>query len=301
MFLNGDGEMVHVLVGGPEANGLIEAGKLALNPDKNLLSVIKEWNTGKRDHDFVVKYFKTLKEAYLNDQASADFLSFFNKENDKDKTSKSTFELIKIVGAAPFSPLLDYVEASRSKYYKSVGKQEIDSFISKIYLTYLESLSIYGARKEFDAAMKKFKLKKYPYTDEYEMYCNVYFAYTAKNDIKAYMERGTEFLAKYGRNNDAYTLGLTSLLGNYTGRPNEGAAGIVWMENLLKRNPDPSYLDFYFYILWRNYQVDKALAVGNQIRENDIKNDRPTKSIDEQIEMVKGIKAKASASQKSKS
>jgi thiol-disulfide isomerase/thioredoxin len=293
MFVNKNGELVHSMAGAPSADGLIELANVALNPEKNLQSMTKQWDAGKRDKEFVLRYFKRLKDAYRNDKAKADFSDYFNKLSDKGKTDKSTFELIKLVGAEPFSPLFNYVEANKSKYYKSTGKNDVDGFISKGYLWYLQSLANNGSREEYDQAMKKFKAKKYSYTDEYEMFCNVYLAYKPKSDIKAYIDRGSEFLSKYGKNNDSYTVSLTMLLGNFTGRPNQGATGILWMEDLLKRNPDPKYLDPYFYILWRNNQLDKALEVGKQIRETAVKNNKSTESIDKQIEMVKGIKAKA--------
>jgi thiol-disulfide isomerase/thioredoxin len=293
MFVDKNGMLVHSGAGSRSAEELIELANVALNPEKNLQSITKQWDSGKRDKEFVLSYFKHLKEAFRYDKAKADFSDYFNKLSDKGKTDKSTFELIKLVGAEPFSPLFNYVEANKSKYYKSTGKNDVDGFISRGYLYYLQSLAINGPQNEYDEAMQKFKAKKYAYAEEFEMFCSVYLAYKSKNDIKAYMDRGTEFLAKYGKNNDSYTLRLASLLGNYTTGPNQGAAGILWMEDLLKRNPDPRYMDTYFYVLWRNSQLDKALEVGKQMRETAIKNNQPTESIDKQIEMVKGIKAKA--------
>lgn len=292
MFLNGNGQMVHSAAGAPTAGGVIELAEVALNPEKNLMSLVKQWDAGRRDRDFVFRYFKQLKDAYRTDKASTDFSEFFNKLNDKDKVDKNTFELIKIVGAIPFSPLFNYLETNKERCYKTVGKKEIDDFISTKYLWYIQSIASRGSRPEYDKVMKEFQLKKYPYFDEYEMFYAPFLSYNSNKDIKAYMDLGTEFLAKYGEKNDAYTISLTMLLGNLTGRPNEGAAGITWIENLLKRNPDPKYLDAYFYILWRNYQLDKALIVGNQIRDLAVKGNKSTETIDAQMEMVKAIKRK---------
>ena len=64
------------------------------------------------------------------------------------------------------------------------------------------------------------------------------------------------------------------------------------MENLLARNPDPKYLHTYFYILWRNYQYDKAIKVGNQIRDYQIKNNESTESIDKTLSQIRISKEK---------
>ena len=62
-------------------------------------------------------------------------------------------------------------------------------------------------------------------------------------------------------------------------------------------------MDIYFYILWRNHHFDKAIEVGNEMRANAIRANRPTTSADSQIAMVQGLKekyAKKTAENKSK-
>lgn len=293
MFLNGDGELVHSYVGSTSGNGLIEAAKVALNPDKNLMSMLKQWEAGDRSQTFVASYFKKLKGVYQYEKASADFNTYFDKLSTAEKTDKTTFDLINTVKIAPFSPIFEYIEKNRNAYAKSVGAEVVDKYVSNAYLWYLKGL-ITWPRTEFHAALAKFKAKNYPYYDEFAMFYKPFEAFNEKGgvDINEYMRLGTAFLDKYGKNNDSYTIALTSLLGNCTGRKNEGSAGITWMENLLARNPDPSYMNIYFYITWRNFQFEKALEIGNKMRETAIKNKQSTESIDKNITMVNGLIAR---------
>jgi thiol-disulfide isomerase/thioredoxin len=297
MFLNGDGELVHSYVGSTSGNGLIEAGKMALNPDKNLMSIIKRWDSGDRSPEFVSSYFTRLKKVYQTEKATNDFNTYFNKLNAKDKADKSTFELIKAVNPAPFSPIFEYIEKNRNEYAKSVGGEAVDKYVSNAYLWYLKSMINTWPRTEYNASMAKFKAKNYPYYDEFAMFYTPFEAFNAKGgvDINEYMRLGTAFLDKYGKNNDSYTLALASLLGNCTGRKAESLAGITWMENLLARNPDPSYMNTYFYITWRNYQFDKALEIGNKMREAALKRNQSTDSVDKQITMINDLIAKEKA------
>ncbi|MFD2553524.1 thioredoxin family protein [Sphingobacterium tabacisoli] len=289
MFLNGQGEVVHAAVGGLSADALIEVSRIAMNPDKNLLSILKKWQNGNRDSDFVKTYFTTLKEAYLQEKATKDFLDFFEGLTPVAKNSKATFELIKLVGAEPFSTLFTYVEDHQQEIAINNSNQEVQEFISKSYLYYLSGLARSGTQaEEYAAALQKFKAKGYPYVAEYEMYCNLFLDVTIEN----YIKNCIAFLDQYGQNSDDYTLSLTSLLGNLTGRPNQSVEGIAWMETLLKRNPDPRYMHVYFYITWRNHQLDKALGIGEQIRADLIRKNQSTRSIDEQLEMVRNIKVK---------
>ncbi len=288
MFVDGNGKMVHSKAGTLSVEELIILGEIAMDPERNLMFDTKQWEAGNREDEFVLQYFKRLKEAYQFEQAKSDFLDYFFKLSKTEKKSKRVFKLIEIIGAEPFTPLFVFIEENKSGFYKSVDKVTIDNFISKSYLSYLNNLAIYK-KDDYKVKLQKFKEKKYSYFDEYRMFCNV-FLFT--KDINEFMNQGTEFLPKYGTNNDDYTISLTLMLGNLTGKPDQGKDGIAWMENLLKRNPDPAYLSTYFYILWRNFQFDKALEVGDKMRANAIKNGESTDSINEQIKMVKDAKAK---------
>jgi len=294
MFVDKNGDMVHSMAGTPSGEGLIELAKTATNPERNLLSITKEWDAGNRKDEFVAKYFTTLKKAYRSEKASADFAKYFDGLSAKDKAKKSTFEAIKTVGVPPFSPAFEYLETNRKSYAETVGLKEVDRYIANTYLWYLKSLVGNAPNLEFKAAMVKFKAKNYPYYDEYAMFYSVFetFDSTGRVDINEYMKRGTAFLNKYGKNNDQYTLAMTMLLGNCTGRQSESIAGIKWMEDLLATNRKPEYLNAYCYILWRNYNLEKALLVADEMRENAVKSGKPTKSVDDQIEMIKGLIAK---------
>jgi thioredoxin-related protein len=303
MFLDKNGEMIHSGVGGLSPEGLIELAKISVNPDRNLLSLIKEWNAGNREDAFITKYFRALKSAYRYEKLNSDFITWFNELSDSKKTEKKTFDLVQYVKVNPFTPVFEYVEANHKKYNKTVGRAEIDKFISDGYLWYLKAMIDRDKRDAYEMAKAKFKAKKYPYYHEFAMFYSAFEVMDSKGgvDIKEYMKRGTAFLDKYGKNNDGYTTALTSLLGNCVGRPDEGVDGIKWMENLLARNRDPRYLSLYFYITWRNFQFEKALEIGNEMRAIAIKENKSTKQIDSQIQMVVDYReklAKKAAAQK---
>jgi len=297
MFLNAKGELIHSMAGGLAAEEFIDLAKIAVDPERNLSSLLIQWNEGKRDTAFINEYFAKLKSAYRNELAKSQFEEYFNTLSEKEKISKHIFELVKLISYPPFSPMFSYVEDNRTAYNKKVGGDAVTKYLSNTYTWYLRAMALEKgdtAYNKYLADRAKFKAKKYSNYNEVAMFLSVFevFHLPGGFDIKEYQQRGTAFLAKYGKNNDSYTLSLTALLGNCTGKENEGAAGIQWMENLLSRNRAPNYLHTYFYILWRNYQFDKAIEVGEEMKANAIKQNQPSKDIDAQITMVKDLKVK---------
>lgn len=297
MFLNANGELIHSMAGGISAEEFIDLGNIARNPERNLLSLLTQWNNGKRDTAFVNKYFNTLKSAYRTELAKSQFEDYFKELSKKEKTSKTTFNMVKLLGYGFSSEMFGFIEENKAAFNKTVGETVVTKFISDIYTWNLRGMAIAkggAVRKEYFAAREKLKAKNYSFYNETAMFLSVFetFDTTGSVDIKEYQQRGTAFLKEYGKNNDSYAISLSSLLGNCTGRENEGAAGIQWMEDLLARKRDPKYLGVYFYILWRNYQFDKAIVVGEEMKANAIKENQPTKDIDSQITMVKDLKVK---------
>jgi len=297
MFLNANGELIHSAAGSLAADEFIDLANIALNPEKNLMSLIKKWNAGQRDTAFATTYFAALKEAYRTELAKSQLETYLNGLAKNEQFTKNSFNLIKLIGFPPFSPVFSLVESNKKDFYKTVGRPVIDKYLADAYTWYLRGMVMErgaAARQEYFKAKAKFKAKNYPSYDETTMFIEVFetFDTTGKVDIKEYQRRGTAFLNKYGLNNDGYTTSLASLLGNCTGRENEGAEGIVWMENLLVRNKDPRIMNLYFYIVWRNYQFDKALEIGKQIRDNAVSKNESTKEIDNQMAQVVAFKEK---------
>lgn len=298
MFLDKDGNTVHSTAGGQSVRGLIELAKIAADPNKNQLSMIKEWDNGNRNPEFMSKYFQNLIRSYRNVKATTDFETYFEGLSAKDKANQSTFELMQIVRVAPFSAPFSYLEDHKKDYYKTIGKKEIDSLLATQYLWYLKGIQSNGMTNknmdEFDEKMALFKSKKYPYYDEYASFYAVFDSKDAngKDDINLYCERGSEFLRKYGAKNDSYTLSLASMLGNWTGKKGQSLAGIKWMEDLLARNDDPKYYNTYFYITWRNYELDKAMEIAERMKGHALAQNKSTTDADKNIQMIKDLKVK---------
>lgn len=297
-YLDKNGEMVHAIAGGLDARGFIALAKTALDPNKNQLTLVKEWDVGNRKQEFMVNYFQTLISSYRREKAHYDYENYFQTLSKVQKASKNNYELMRILNVGPFSGSFEYLENNKKDYYKTIGKAKIDSMIATAYLWYFKGLQASGDSNkdlsEFNAKMLKFKAKKYPFYDEYAQFYEVLDAKDAagKYDTELYQKLGTAFLAKYGLKNDAYTTSLSHTLGNLTGKADQGAAAIQWMEALLKRNRSVGNLNTYFYVLWRNFRLDQAAVVIDELRQIAIKENRSTEQIDKQIQMIKDLKVK---------
>ncbi|TXE13120.1 thioredoxin [Seonamhaeicola algicola] len=70
LFIDGNGNAVHKLVGGKQAEDLIEGAKSALNPNLRIDVLKEKYIAGNRDYNFLTTYLKALNDQYDKENAS---------------------------------------------------------------------------------------------------------------------------------------------------------------------------------------------------------------------------------------
>lgn len=127
LFLNANGELVHLSIGGGGAEDIIELGKAALDTTKNLISLLKKIKNGDRSEATLTLYLQSNpnednKEVLLNE--------YFNRLDDEGKLSKPAWELLRNYIRDMDHKQFQFLLANRSEFEKSFGKPEVDRFLA---------------------------------------------------------------------------------------------------------------------------------------------------------------------------
>ena len=126
LFLNAEGETVHVGIGAGDANMLIELAKTALDDTRNLLSISNKIKAGDKSIQTLAIYLKNNnyasdKEALVND--------YFKRATDDEKLSKEAWDLFKDYINDIDNDQFQYFLKHRPAYEQKYGKKEVDSKI----------------------------------------------------------------------------------------------------------------------------------------------------------------------------
>ena len=126
LFLNADGEMVHVGLGGMDANPLIELGKIALDNNKNILSIVKKMKSGDKSIEILTQYLNTYpyakdKEVLLD--------NYFKTASDETKMTKDAWILFRQNISNFDNAQFQYFLNHRDAYTVKFGKKEVDNQI----------------------------------------------------------------------------------------------------------------------------------------------------------------------------
>ncbi len=134
MFLNAEGEMVHVGIGAMEADMLIVLAKKAMDNTKNLLSITHKMKSGDKSIETLTEYLNAYEYGKDKDVLIEEY---FKTASDEAKMSKEAWDLftkhINNIDNSQFRYFINHRDAYNQKF----GKKDVDNKIINVFITHL--------------------------------------------------------------------------------------------------------------------------------------------------------------------
>lgn len=134
LFINGDGEVVHKVVGQCAIPDFIQHGLDAISPMRHLAYFQKNYAENKKDYVFTAGYLSALKSAYQMDEANAVALGYLSRLNPVSLQERNNWQLINKYIADASSNVFNYVVNHQTEFENLFGKEEV---AQKIHSTFL--------------------------------------------------------------------------------------------------------------------------------------------------------------------
>ncbi len=119
-------QVVHRMVGAGSADWLIAGAKLANDPQNNLSGMMKRYQDGERNAEFLGKYLEALSSAYMQEEQGKVAAEYLNSLSDEQMATKENWALIQKYIKDPLAEPLKKVMANRAKFYELAGKEVVD-------------------------------------------------------------------------------------------------------------------------------------------------------------------------------
>lgn len=194
LFVNGDGELVHRAVGARDAAGLLELGKVANNPETQIMSMVKRFEKGDRDPEFLKTYAIAAKESGMSDAKEVGNAYLKTQEN------LLTEENIKFVfdnTSTSMDAYYGFMVKNKAKFDEVIGKENVDnSFKSAISSPYYRDneLDFAVVNKAYSEVFSKEDAAKY--TAEFKL--NYYGArMRAEGGKEKFLNAAVDYLENY--------------------------------------------------------------------------------------------------------
>lgn len=173
LFINGDGEVVHRVVGSTDTAKFIQHALDALSPRRNLQYLQRNYAANQKDYNYVLSYLKALSAAYETKEAGNIALEYLNTQEPATWIERDNWALLKDfttdASSAPFLYLVNHA-ADFSKRYdaKEVAPKIYQTFLAwpQQYISYPDKGKAVVDEKGYHDFQQKVKNSQYPAKEE---------------------------------------------------------------------------------------------------------------------------------------
>ena len=249
LWLDGDGNVKHKIVGGLDATGLIQNGKKAIDPTPGILTGMKKlYADGKRDADFLNDYSSTLYNA--GEKYEDVFREYLNKltanELTDTKHTRTIFNLtndLKSLG-------LSYLMKNHDYYLNLVGAEAFNKKINQLAEKAVNDAPRADDKNLFAGAIELIKTNKAPNHAEQILKLSMQY-YLRMNDWANYDKNASQYIKKYAAKNAAL---LNNVAWDYFLNTNDDALllkATKWAYSAINIDNKYTYNLTYAYLLYK--------------------------------------------------
>jgi thiol-disulfide isomerase/thioredoxin len=151
LFINGDGEVVHKIVGSMSAPEFMEEAKKALNPGSTAFGLAKKFNSGDHSEATALAYMEALDKAYESDKMGAVAKIYFDGLPKASLMENNNWDLALKYLNNPAAQSFAYLYSNKAELEKKYGAEKVNTYFQRTM-----SSSVYAIKRAYD---KKTDLK----------------------------------------------------------------------------------------------------------------------------------------------
>lgn len=212
LYVDGNGDLVHRVVGSMETPKFIEASSNALDPDKQYGTLIRKFDNGDRDPDFLYKASYAAQSAYDTKKAQEIGAAYLKTQSNLLEEKNVKF-ISQFTGSAT-DPNFEFMRKNAPAFEASLGKEQ---YASKMYqIAFQSSYADLGVKRDITkeqtpaviAKAKDYFKKVLP---EQEGKLSANFAMNVYRITKDWDNYAKQAIAYYDNNASATSMELNSV------------------------------------------------------------------------------------------
>lgn len=167
LFINGDGEVVHKIVGGMSPKEFITESSKALKPESTAFGLAKKFNSGDHSEATAIAYLQALEIAYEADKMGAVAKIYFDGLSKTTLMEPHNWELAQKYLSNPSSAAFAHLYANKAELEKKYDAQKVNRYFETTFImsgyavkrAYEKKVDLKAA-KEIAAAIRKLQAGK---------------------------------------------------------------------------------------------------------------------------------------------
>lgn len=156
LFIDGDGNLVHKIVGSAPTNEFMVESRKALNPEKTVFGLAKKFNGGDHSDATCIAYMKALEAAYENDKMGEVAKVYFDKLPEASLIESKNWDMAKRYLMDPSSKAFAYLFNHSKELSAAYGTGEVDMYYNQVFGTAIYALKrTYGKKESVEGFKNK--------------------------------------------------------------------------------------------------------------------------------------------------
>lgn len=196
IFANANGEFLHQGVGGMQAEALIELGKTAMDPNKQLGKLLN--GNGSEVKDMPAHLRKLSKERLpYNDK----YETYINSLNKKELFSQATYDLmVELGGRAAEGFTFDLILKNKEGFVKAIGQDKIDEYFYNKYLS--KAYTAKNKKEPLEPVFDEINSNGFDFTEKIKVTLEITgYCYVGKYDD--FLREAPAYIEKYTKGDHA--------------------------------------------------------------------------------------------------
>jgi thiol-disulfide isomerase/thioredoxin len=145
LFINGDGEVVHKIVGSMSAQEFITESSKALKPESTAFGLAKKFNAGDHSEATAVAYLEALEKAYESDKMGSVAKTYFDGLPKASLLEARNWELAQKYLNNPSSQAFAYLYANKAELEKKYEANKVNQYFDMTFL-----MSVYAVKRNYE-------------------------------------------------------------------------------------------------------------------------------------------------------
>jgi len=158
LFIDGDGNVVHKLVGSSPAGEFMVESRKALNPDKTVFGLAKKFNAGDHSPELLIAYMTALETAYEHVKMGEVAKVYFDTFPKETLLESANWEMESRFLFDVSSKAFAYLHGKTTELSELYGKQKVSMYFGQVFSSTISGLKkSYTTKENLEAAKVKAK------------------------------------------------------------------------------------------------------------------------------------------------
>ncbi|MFD2967999.1 thioredoxin family protein [Sphingobacterium bambusae] len=264
LIFSPEGELVHRIVGGGEADDFIAKAQAGLDPETQYVTLVKKFEQNPQDAELAKKTAKAAMSAYDQDLGKKATARYIDLVGGQGLLTAENIQFLSQGATSSTSPAFILIKENKEKVDELLGGKgrAANDILAAVLINEIVIPEIRDKGDDVDFATLKTRLEKeHPYVDTRVTFGNIKAQYFfSKKNWPAFKDAVNDLFAISDRKVPAST--LNSFAWSVFENCDDAAciqAALNWSKQSLEGSEEPAFLDTYANLLYKSGDKENAI------------------------------------------